>query len=361
MSDRILSLATHVGRFRRERGWSQQELAGRAGVSRAEVSAIENGRLVPSTASALRLAAALDRSVEDLFELAGRRTSARTAGPKWAWAPGVRAGRFWEASVGPRRLLFPVEATSLGEIAHDGSFQGASLVREPSFDPDKTLVIAGCDPAVGLLVSELARVEGIRVLALTRASQSALALLQAGLVHAAGLHWSGESAKDANASVVAGTLGGGFRLLHLARWQEGIALGTGVRARTRSALVNSRIRWVAREEGSGARRCLDRLLEGRRPVPSLRHLAFDHRGVALAIRGGWAEAGVAVRLAAEEAGLGFLALQKEDYELCYPDALHRDSVVAALRRALRSVVLKRLYRGLPGYEVGRMGEERSVA
>jgi molybdate-binding protein len=175
------------------------------------------------------------------------------------------------------------------------------------------------------------------------------------------VHWSEESTRDANASVVSATLGGGFRLLHVARWQEGVALGAGVRARSRSALAKSSVRWVAREKGSGARRCLDRLLGGAGRVRTFHHVAFDHRGVALAIRGGWAEAGVAVRLAAEEAGLGFLALQKEDYELCYPDALHGDGLLAALRRALRSSGLKKLYQDLPGYEVGRMGEERAVA
>jgi molybdate-binding protein/transcriptional regulator with XRE-family HTH domain len=364
MKDRILSLRSHVRPFRGERGWSQHELARRAGVSRAEVSAIENDRLVPSTSSALRLAGALERSVEDLFELPGRTKDATE--PSWAWGPGARAGRFWEARVGSRTLLFPVEPTSLGEIPHDGVFHGGSLVRHgsdvgKSLVPERTLVIAGCDPAVGLLVSELARVEGVRVLPLTRASQNALALLESGLVHAAGLHWSEEAAKDANASVVARTLGNGFRLLHLARWQEGVALGAGVRARSTSALLKGTVRWVAREEGSGARRCLDRLLEGRRPIRTFRHLAFDHRGVALAIRGGWAEAGVAVRLAAEEAGLGFLEIQKEDYELCYRSSLHGDSVVAALRRALRGAGLKKLYGDLPGYGVGRMGEERAVA
>jgi transcriptional regulator with XRE-family HTH domain len=35
------------------RGWSQQQLADRAGIARASVSAIEIERLVPSTAAAL--------------------------------------------------------------------------------------------------------------------------------------------------------------------------------------------------------------------------------------------------------------------------------------------------------------------
>ena len=53
------------------RGWSQEELARLSGLSRAGVSAIETGRLIPSAAAALALAAALGCRVEDLFRLHG--------------------------------------------------------------------------------------------------------------------------------------------------------------------------------------------------------------------------------------------------------------------------------------------------
>ena len=53
------------------RGWSQEELARLSGLSRAGVSAIETGRLIPSAAAALALAAALECRVEDLFRLQG--------------------------------------------------------------------------------------------------------------------------------------------------------------------------------------------------------------------------------------------------------------------------------------------------
>jgi molybdate-binding protein len=68
-----------------------------------------------------------------------------------------------------------------------------------------------------------------------------------------------------------------------------------------------------------------------------------------------------VRLAAEEAGLDFLSVQQEDYDLCIPRALRSDPAVLALGRALRSGVVRKLYRDLPGYDVRRMGEERVVA
>jgi molybdate-binding protein/DNA-binding XRE family transcriptional regulator len=343
----MTSLANEVGRFRRERGLTQQELASRIGVSRAEVSAIENGRGAPSTATALELAAALGRTVEELFSLSG-------PSPAWAWEPRGSC-RFWQARVGSRTLLYPVEPTSLGLVPHDGVHREGPVPWADSSEP--TLVVAGCDPAVGLLARELLVGQGIRVVALTRSSRDALDLLRRGLVHAAGLHWSEDSRSDANAAMVQSTLGRGYRLLHLARWQEGIALGPLVRTRSIGALRRTRLRWVAREEGSGARRCLDRLLGARR----FRHVARDHQSVASAIRSGFADAGVAVRLVAEDAGLSFLPLQAEDYELCYPETLQQDHALRALGRALSSDGLRRRFGELPGYDVRRMGEERPVS
>lgn len=52
---------------RTELGLTQAELAERCGVSRKTVNTVENGVFVPSTLLALKLAAALDRRVEELF------------------------------------------------------------------------------------------------------------------------------------------------------------------------------------------------------------------------------------------------------------------------------------------------------
>ena len=155
MIDRNMSLGNEVGRLRRERSWSQQELADRSGVSRAEVSAVENVRLSPSIATALALARALGRTVEELFALDGGGGDAA-----WAFPPRTKSGRFWKARVGVRRLLFPVEPTALGLVPHDGVYHFDSLDPNPGSDYEETVVIAGCDPAVGLLASELRRVDG---------------------------------------------------------------------------------------------------------------------------------------------------------------------------------------------------------
>lgn len=50
-------------------GWTQAQLAEAVGVSRKTINTVENGVFVPSTTLALKLARALDRPVEELFQL----------------------------------------------------------------------------------------------------------------------------------------------------------------------------------------------------------------------------------------------------------------------------------------------------
>ena len=52
---------------RTERGWTQQDLAARLGVSRQTVNAIEVGKYDPSLPLAFKLAAAFGEPIEVLF------------------------------------------------------------------------------------------------------------------------------------------------------------------------------------------------------------------------------------------------------------------------------------------------------
>jgi putative transcriptional regulator len=54
--------------LRAERGWSQAELAERAGVSRNSINSIENGRFDPSLSLAFAIADAFERTIEQVFE-----------------------------------------------------------------------------------------------------------------------------------------------------------------------------------------------------------------------------------------------------------------------------------------------------
>lgn len=62
-------LGNRLREVRSQRGLSQADLAVRARVSRKTINTVENRVFVPSTVLALRLARALDTTVEQLFYL----------------------------------------------------------------------------------------------------------------------------------------------------------------------------------------------------------------------------------------------------------------------------------------------------
>lgn len=53
--------------LRAEQGWSQADLAGKLGVSRQSVNAIETGRFDPSLPLAFKLAALFGKAIEEIF------------------------------------------------------------------------------------------------------------------------------------------------------------------------------------------------------------------------------------------------------------------------------------------------------
>lgn len=63
-------LRNRLREARARRGWTQADLAGRVGVTRKTINTVENSVFVPSTVLALKLARALETTVETLFELA---------------------------------------------------------------------------------------------------------------------------------------------------------------------------------------------------------------------------------------------------------------------------------------------------
>jgi len=340
---------------RARRGWSQAQLAEQAGVSRTEISAIETGRVVPSVLVALRLAAVLGEPVEALFG------SAPATAPRWAWPPAGADRRLWQATVGGTIVAYPVEPTAAGSLPHDARADHDVPELAPGTRPDRTLVIAGCDPLVTFLVREMAERHDVRVLPLLRSSAEALDLLRRGLVHVAGVHLTNDDESSANDEQVRRQLGGGHCLLHQVRWDTGIAVGRHRRERRASDLLRTGVRWVNREEGSAARQALDRLLARRPRKPSgYAHVVRDHRSVAATIASGWAEAGICIRATAVEAHLHFLPLHRDAYELCLHESLLDDPRVIALTAALGSRRYRQWLAEVPGCVSSDTGAQRMI-
>jgi molybdate-binding protein len=184
-----------------------------------------------------------------------------------------------------------------------------------------------------------------------------LELVRQRLVHVAGLHRSTAEHPGRNVETVRTRLGEGYHLLRVAEWEEGIVLPLDNHTRSPERLARSSRRWATREPGSAARECQDELLGGRRFSG---RQVDGHAAVAEAVHAGWAEAGICVKLCADEAGLNFLPLRTEALDLCFATGMQHDPRIQALIRLLRGRAYRRLVSELPGYDGRHTGEMAAV-
>ncbi len=351
---------------RQARGFSQQQLAGMAGVSRQAVSAVESGLSDPSLRVALALARALGMTVEEVFGpgLPASPVSARPVAPL-----GDEHARVALAPMGDDFVALPLSgpaASRAGFLPAGGLVCGASgdgtrSVR-PIGLPRPTLVVAGCDPALPLLETPLGLLDPPVVLSWWPCpSEEALRLAAAGLVHVAGVHLRGRSG-DYNTGPAGELVPQGAEVIGFCSWREGLVLRrgladgvTGLRDVARRGL-----RLVNREPGSEARSVLDREL-GRLGIdagqlPGYGTRATGHLQVASAIAAGLADVGVASEPAALAYGLAFVPLAAERYDLVIPAGLAGSREVQGLVKVLSSRWLLDQLASLPGYDPARCGE-----
>src|SRR5208283_5207223 len=94
---------------------------------------------------------------------------------------------------------------------------------------DSTLVVAGCDPAVSLLIAWMARAGSqVNAIALPCSSGRALAALADESVHVAGVHLRDPKSGDYNFASVRRAFGSRrICLINFARWEVGLATAAG--------------------------------------------------------------------------------------------------------------------------------------
>ncbi len=360
------------------RGFSQQQLAGMAGVSRQAVSAVESGQSDPSLRVALALAQALGMTVEELFGSAETilPVPARPVGP---FGP---AGRVELASIGDTVVALPLAGPTVSRAgflpagglaagglaagglaaSRAGSGQVATRVDVRPIGPLRpTLVVAGCDPALPLLEEPLSLLDPpIAFSWWPCSSAEALRLAAQGLVHAAGAHLRDPSG-EYNTAAAAELLAGGGEVIGFSAWREGLVLGPAAAGAAGVAdLAGTGLRLVNREPGAEARRVLDRELAragiGPELVAGYGTAAAGHLQVAGAIAAGLADAGVASEPAALAYGLAFLPLAAERFDLVIPAAQAGSREVQALLRVLGSRWLLDQLASLPGYDPAPCGQ-----
>lgn len=352
-----------VRQARERRGLSQTTLAERVGLSRQSIFAIEAGRSTPAVDVALRIAAVLDSTVEELFG-APKNDGALVAEGDSA----TPTGRAAVARIADRWVSFALEGDGVRTAADalaTRQAQGATELvplRTPAELHDN-VVITGCAPALGLLADRLNSRPGAgRFFWLARSSTAALHALAAQRTHVAGVHLVDPRTGEANVSDVRRLAGEEpVVLITLARWEEGLVVrhDDAGRIRRPADLARRGLRLVAREAGSGAQRLLDRTVR-QQGLPAERarrpHLvAGGHLDVARAVAMGAADTGVATRDAALAFGLDLVVLAEERYDLAIPRALLTDPRIVRMLDVLGSSALRSELSAL-GYDVRATGE-----
>jgi len=352
-------------RPQRERlGLSQQALADLVGVSRQAIIAIEAGRQVPSTSLGLRLGRALRCGVEDLFKLkSDQGLTARLAPPPERHAarrPGD--ARVALAEVNGRWVAhrLPPDPT----LSADGVLARAITDRTAVVLPlDATerlrqnVLVSGCAPILGALAQRVGRrrADG-RATWVPAGSLRSLDLLAEGLVHVAGVHFSEAAAGEDNVEAVRRRFPKERMLVvNLTRWRQGLVVAADNPLDIRSAaeILRPSIRLAMREEGAAAHKLLAALLarEGATSRVLGGPFAAGHAEVAQLVRSGAADVGVAIESVAIAAGLDFVPLTEERFDLVVPATFADTAPVARFMETLDDAAFRAEAAELPGYDV----------
>lgn len=157
------------------------------------------------------------------------------------------------------------------------------------------------------------------------------------------------------------------RLIHLATRRQGlmVAAGNPRKIYEMADLARPGVRFINRQQGSGTRFLLDRLLEkaGLSPtqISGYEQGEYTHAAVAAYVASGMADAGIGLETPARQFKLDFMPLQTERYFLlCQERSLELPHVQQALA-LLRGPVYQEAVNRIAGYEAQGAGRVMTMA
>lgn len=361
-----------LAQVRKSRGVGASDLARRVNVSRQTIYAIEAGTYVPNTEVALNLARQLEVSVDELFSLKedpapgaeALATEVLSNEPPFKGQP-VRI-----CQIGSRWVSVPVSASPYYMPEADGIVKGAGrtkgradlLVFAKDEASQKRIVLAGCDPATGLLSRMVEKISGVEVVTAGASSKLALNWMVEGKVHIAGSHLEDQKTGEFNLPFLRKQFPQEeLTVVTFARWEEGfvVAAGNPKGIRKPEDLARKGIHFANREPGSGSRALLDKLLEkagvDATRVAGYGNVAFGHLAAAYRVVTGEADTCLATRSAAQTFHLDFVPLHSERYDLVMRRRTADLPAVKAFLDVLQRATLRRKLEVLAGYDTAETG------
>ncbi len=233
-------LGDRIRGLRRERGLTQAQLAELADVSRQLVGAVEADRHLPRVDAALRLAAALSTTVEDLLAPESRAVVGVVEPPPDGAL--VRVGR-----VGDRLVCVRAAGSGEGWAGADGQVHDGTV---HLFDGERpAVVVAGCDPIIGVASRLLEAASGPRVVPVATSSAAAASALGSRRSHAVMVHGPADGLPVPPLPV---------RVWHVARWQVGLAAPADLPGDWVDEALSGQVPVVQREPGAASQAAFER-------------------------------------------------------------------------------------------------------
>ena len=365
-------IENRLAQVRKSRGVGASDLARRVHVSRQTIYAIEAGTYVPNTEVALLLAHELEVTVDELFSLHASAQPAPecVAAEILSAAPPENGQPVRVCHMGSRWVSVPVSASPYYMPEADGIIK---RTRRPHGRVDlvvfakeeaaqKRLVLAGCDPATGLLARMVEKISGVDIVSAAASSRLALSWLKEGKVHIAGSHLEDPATGEFNLPFIRKELPDeDLRVVTFARWEEGLVIASGNPKRIVKVedLARKNVRFINREQGSGSRALLDKLLSAgginSHKVDGYDRVAYGHLAAAYSVVSRQADVCLATRSAAKAFGLGFIPLHCERYDLVMRRRTADLPAVKAFLDVLQRATLRRKLEVLAGYDTSETG------
>jgi transcriptional regulator with XRE-family HTH domain len=337
-----LSGVSTLRRRRLESGLTQTELAARAGVSRQLVAAAEAGQNAPAVDAALALARALGTSVEELFADTAAELVPALDGRLRERVP-LRVGRVADRLVAAELPEYGVAGPVWAEP--DGILDGGKLRLFPGAVPEG-LVLAGCDPALGVADAMLQRLGARSLRVISAPTGTALRALERGRVHAAVVHGPPGGLPTPPVPVLR---------MHFARWQVGLGVSSALRARSLEGIIRADVTIAQRDPEAASQQAFKRawVAAGVDAVPSGPRVAthFDAARLAATVSG----AAVTTEAAAQAFGLDFLPLEQHAVEIWLADGWRDHPGAQALTDLLNAARFTERIKHIGAYDLTGCG------
>jgi putative molybdopterin biosynthesis protein len=252
---------------------------------------------------------------------------------------------------------------SLVEGLNDGEEVRIELLR-PQEDIENTILCTGShDLAIGVIEDQLKQhYPELKIAATNVGSVGGLLALQRGETHMAGTHLLDPETGVYNIPDIKRMIPKlPVVLVHLAQREQGIVVAHGnPRSIGKLGDLTSGIRFVNRQAGSGTRVLLDfelkRLGINPNSINGYEREEFTHMSVGVAIASGLADAGLAVRAAAQALSLDFIPIAREQYDLLFLLSFFESKRGERLMRVLQSAAFKDAVADLGGYDSSDSGK-----